>query len=64
MGRKTFKAPQSSDFTIQDDGKTIGHIRVKPSSIMWKDKSSQSYKKLTLSKFAELCEKHGTDADK
>jgi hypothetical protein len=33
---REFRTTEARDFTIVEDGKVIGTIRVKPSAIMWK----------------------------
>lgn len=62
--RKRFSASQSQDFKIEDDNGTIGHIRVKPSGVLWKPSGSHNWYGLTLEKFGELAEKHGREQDK
>ena len=59
-----FRASESQDFTIidlNDENKIIGHVRVKPSGILWADKSGQTWYRLSIKKFAELAKKHGTE---
>lgn len=56
-----FHMPESQDFKISDDKsrKILGHIRVKPSGILWRPKSSQVWHRLSVEEFGKLAEKHG-----
>jgi hypothetical protein len=56
-----FKLPESQDYTVidADTGSTEGHIRIKPSGVLWKGKSGQTWYRLSLKEFAELAVKHG-----
>lgn len=44
---------------LNEDGKVIGHIRVKPSGVLWCPKSSHQWYGLTLEQFANYAEKNG-----
>lgn len=56
----TFKA-KNEDFTILDpDGKTIGHIRVKPNKLLWKNSNDAEWYGLNLNDLAEFAEVYGT----
>jgi len=51
--RKKFGAPVSADFTILDgNGNVYGHLRIKPSNILWKPRSDRSYYNVTIEDFA------------
>lgn len=64
QNRKRFKLLESQDFTIEDDTGIIGHIRVKPSAVLWKPVGAQQYYRLALDKLAELATQHGKSVDK
>ena len=58
MAKKKFKGgPATWTRTILDDGDVIGHIRVKPSTLMWKPKGKQKGTKpwfgVSMKKFAK-----------
>jgi hypothetical protein len=60
----TFQSSESEDFTIPEmqNGKvvgTIGHIRVKPSGVLWADKGGHQWHRLSIAEFAALAKKHG-----
>lgn len=57
----SFKLPESQDYTIidTDNGSVIGHIRIKPSGVLWAEKSSRTWHKLSIKEFSELAKKHG-----
>jgi hypothetical protein len=59
-----FRGPESQDFTIVDDDGVVGHIRVKPSGVLWAPKNSQTWHRLSLERFAELATKHGAEQDR
>jgi hypothetical protein len=59
-----FKVSESQDFTIIDEKpnkkpETVGHVRVKPSGVLWADKSGQDWYRLSISDFATLAKKFG-----
>jgi hypothetical protein len=56
-----FKLPESQDYTVIDANTeaTKGHIRIKPSGILWKGKSGQKWYRLSIEEFGKLAEKHG-----
>lgn len=41
---------------VDEEGLTVGRIRVKPSGIHWKPKNSKKWYGLTLEEFAEFAE--------
>lgn len=57
----SFKLPESQDFTIvdADDGGIVGHIRVKPSGVLWADKSGHKWHRLSIKEFSDLAKKYG-----
>lgn len=57
-----FLAPTSYDHEIGDagTGKKVGELRIKPSSILWKGKSEQKYRSVSLKDFIDWIETAGT----
>ena len=51
--KNRFVQPMSYDFVIEaaDGSRKIGELRIKPSSILWKPKSAQQYRSVTLEDF-------------
>lgn len=48
----SFREPEHEEHMIQDEkGELIGTIRIKPSSILWKDASQQKFSKVSLDDF-------------
>ncbi|HRF08050.1 MAG TPA: hypothetical protein PL193_05305 [Xanthobacteraceae bacterium] len=56
-----FKLPESQDYTVidADTGAIEGHIRIKPSGVLWKGKSGQTWYRLSIKEFGELAKEHG-----
>ena len=44
---------------VAEDGSVVGHIRVKPSGILWAPKSAKVWFGLTLARFGEVMEREG-----
>jgi hypothetical protein len=60
MATNSFKPRKFEDFEIVDaNGKVVGHVRVKPSGILWSPKSGKDWYGISLSEFAEYLETHG-----
>ena len=57
--KKEFKMPLHSKFTITENGKVVGHVKVKPSGISWRPASAQKWFQLTSEDFGKLAEEHG-----
>jgi hypothetical protein len=52
----SFKPRKFVDHTVVDhDGLTVGHIRVKPNNILWKDANGKLWYGITLEEFAGFC---------
>jgi hypothetical protein len=52
--KNEFYRPQFYDHEIvDDDGKKVGTIRVKPSGVLWAKAGSHDWKGVTLEEFAE-----------
>jgi hypothetical protein len=56
----SFRTKKFEDFEILDsDRSTLGHVRVKPSGILWAKKDAKVWHGVSLSKFAEFAETEG-----
>ena len=63
--RNSFRSQQSADFEIiNHKSEVIGKIRVKPSGVLWKPKSSHSWYGLTLEQFGAFAVKNGSKQKK
>lgn len=49
---------------VDSDGKIVGHIRVKPSGILWSPKNGKDWYGLSLSDFADYAVKNGKKQSK
>jgi hypothetical protein len=56
---REFRAPESQDFKIVENGKVVGTVRIKPSAIMWKGKGAQSWRGATPEEFGEFAQENG-----
>jgi hypothetical protein len=56
----SFRPKKFCDHSIVDiDGYTVGHVRVKPSSILWKPADGKRWRGVALQKFESFMEKNG-----
>jgi hypothetical protein len=63
--KNQFQEPTYYEHTILDEkGKTIGTVRIKPSSILWKPVNAREFYSIPLQKFAELMQAASTKASK
>jgi hypothetical protein len=55
-----FKLPESQDYTVieANTDANVGHIRNKPSGVLWRKKSGQNWYRLSIENFGELAKKH------
>lgn len=61
---RSFRAPQSEDFEIVEDGEGIvGKLRIKPNGILWKARGRRTWKRVHLDAFAEFAEENGDDVE-
>ncbi|MGM8228722.1 hypothetical protein ACSV5M_19235 [Cellvibrio sp. ARAG 10.3] len=61
----SFRPKKYEDHEILDsEGKVVGHIRVKPSGVLWSPKNGKDWYKLSLAKFAEIAETQGRKTKK
>ncbi|HEL3200038.1 TPA: hypothetical protein ACKP7X_003550 [Stenotrophomonas maltophilia] len=57
---KSFAPKKFEEHTLVDaDNKVVGHIRVKPSGILWSPKNGKDWYGLGLDDFAEIIEREG-----
>ncbi len=57
---KSFAPRKFEDHTIVDAGnKVVGHIRVKPSGILWSPRSGKDWYGVGLEEFTRFIEQHG-----
>jgi len=45
---------------VAEDGSVVGHIRVKPSGVLWSPKSAKVWYGLRIDKFGEMMVQSGT----
>jgi hypothetical protein len=57
---KSFRPRKFEDFEIIDDeSKVVGHIRVKPSGVLWAPPKAKVWYGVSLEDFAAFMEKNG-----
>lgn len=60
MATNSFRPKKYDDFEIVDqENKVVGHIRVKPSGVLWAPSSAKVWYGLSLREFAEYAEQYG-----
>ncbi|HEV2378892.1 MAG TPA: hypothetical protein VG206_03740 [Terriglobia bacterium] len=60
MSLNSFRPRKFEDFEIVDDeSRVVGHIRVKPSGVLWAPSSAKAWYGVSLKEFAEYMEQHG-----
>jgi hypothetical protein len=60
MAVNSFKPAKFEDHTIVDaDNKVVGHVRVKPSGVLWSPKNGKDWYGVSLAEFAEFMENNG-----
>jgi hypothetical protein len=59
-----FERPEHHEIVIVDDGKAVGTLRVKPSTILWKAKGKHDYLSVSLDDFAKWIADPATKANK
>lgn len=65
MATNSFKSRKFEDHQIVDaKGKIVGHIRVKPSGVLWSPKGGKDWYGISLDKFAAFMEEHGRKQEK
>ena len=65
MSVNSFRPHKFEDFEIIDDNeKVVGHIRVKPSGVLWAPANAKVWYGVSLKAFAEYMEQSGKKQDK
>lgn len=60
MSTNSFRPRKFEDFEIVDEKqKVVGHVRVKPSGILWAPKSSKRWLRVDIDDFAKYMEDNG-----
>ena len=61
----SFAPKKYEEHTLVDaDGKIVGHVRVKPNSILWSPKNGKDWFGVSLSDFASFVESNGKKQSK
>lgn len=61
----SFEPRKFEDHTIVDSrGRRVGHVRVKPSGILWSPSSGHDWYRISLAKFNTFMTKNGTKQKK
>ena len=65
MGVNTFAPRNFDDFTIVNENqKVVGHIRIKPSGVLWARSKAKGWYGISLEDFASYMEKNGKKQQK
>ncbi len=65
MSVNRFRPKKFEDFEIIDgDDKVVGHIRVKPSGVLWAPSNAKVWYGISLKAFSEFMEANGKKQDK
>jgi hypothetical protein len=65
MATNSFRPRKFEDHEIVDDkSKVVGHIRVKPSGILWSPKNGKDWYGISLNEFSSYMEKNGKKQNK
>ena len=65
MSVNSFRPRKFEDFEIVDGNeKVVGHVRVKPSGVLWAPSNAKVWYGVPLKKFAEFMESNGTKQNK
>lgn len=65
MATNSFHPRKFEDHVIVDaDNKVVGHVRVKPSGLLWAPKNGKVWYGVSLKTFAEFCESTGKKQSK
>lgn len=60
----TFVAPKAQEVTIQNDkGEVVGHIKIRPSNVLWRDAEGTQWYCLKLTGFIALAHEEGDLVD-
>ncbi len=62
---RQFRTQESQDFKIEEaGGPLVGHVRIKPNAILWKEPNDQQYYKVTLDEFRQFAIRLGVLVDR
>ena len=61
---KRFYEQESYDFTIMDGNETVGHLRVKPSAVLWKPKGYRKYYRVKIDELEAHAKALGNEVNK
>ena len=65
MSVNSFRPRKFEDFEIvDDDNRVVGHVRVKPSGVLWAPSNAKIWYGVSLKEFASFMESHGKKQDK
>jgi hypothetical protein len=65
MATNSFRPRKYEDHEIVDaSNKVVGHIRVKPSGILWSPKNGKDWYGVSLAAFAKFVEENGRKQEK
>ena len=65
MSLNSFRPRKFEDFEIVDDNnKVVGHVRVKPSGVLWAPANAHVWYGVSLDEFAAYMEENGRKKDK
>jgi hypothetical protein len=65
MSVNSFRPRKFEDFEIvDDDNKVVGHIRVKPSGVLWAPSNAKIWYGVSLREFSAFMESNGKKQDK
>ncbi len=65
MAINSFRPKKFEDHEIVDaKGKVVGHIRVKPSGVLWSPKNGKDWYGISLAEFADYLEQNGKKQSK
>ena len=65
MSTNSFRPRKYEDHEIVDgDGKVVGHVRVKPSGVLWAPSNSKTWYGIPINDFAKYMEANGKKQEK
>ena len=65
MSVNSFRPRKFEDFEIvDDDNKVVGHVRVKPSGVLWAPSNAKIWYGVSLKEFSAFMESNGKKQDK
>jgi hypothetical protein len=60
MSVNSFRTKKFEDFEILDsNSNTVGHVRVKPSGVLWSPKGARFWYGISINQFDALVQEHG-----